>query len=246
MHFIRLTPQIKIDESKLDSGEKETDGKLSMDFVAGLNVKRPVEHVHFGSQIVNMPTAMNEEQRNQGQDIQDQLTPKGFSNYFYSRQAQNVGSRMPHTDHASGAMKSEKFPQMVSAQQQLNEGLQRTAVGAPPQLPSGIRRGIKKLLEESLRKMGITPQFQQTNGRGNPGGLKNVLRSTARKSASSNAGNSQFTFPNLRAGSVPNAEGKQIFATIQWRAKQPPAYTSAASNDIYLWTSLVPQYSVLM
>ena len=55
-----------------------------------------------------------------------------------------------------------------------------------------------------------------------------------------------FTCPNLSAGSVPNAEGKQIFATAKWRPKEPPAYTGAASDDVYLWTSLVRQYFVFM
>ena len=153
-------------------------------------------------------------------------------------------SGMIHTDQGAAAMQSEKRPQMVSSQQQLNEGQQRTVVGAPPQLPSGTQRAFEKVLEESLRKMRITPQFQQTNGPINAAGLNKVLRSTARNSVSFNAGNSQFSFPNLNAGSVPSAEGKQIFATVQWRPKEPPAYTGAASNDIYLWTSLVRQYFV--
>ena len=55
-----------------------------------------------------------------------------------------------------------------------------------------------------------------------------------------------FTFPNLSAGSVPNAEGKQIFATAQWRPKEPLAYTGAATDDVYLWTSLVRQYFVFL
>ena len=109
---------------------------------------------------------------NQGQDMQNQMTPEGFSNDFSSRQTQNVGSGMIHRDCTAAAMQSEKIPQMVSAQQQLNEGPQRTVVGAPPQLPSGTRMAIEKALEESLRKMVITPQFQQTNGPGNAVGLE--------------------------------------------------------------------------
>ena len=102
---------------------------------------------------------------------------------------------MLHIDHTAAAMQSEKIPQMVSAQQQLNEGPQRTVVGAPPQLPSGTRRAIEKVLEENLRKMGITSQSQQTNGPGNAAGLEKVLGSTARNSASSNAGKSSSYSP---------------------------------------------------
>lgn len=58
--------------------------------------------------------------------------------------------------------------------------------------------------------------------------------------------NSQFTFENLSTGFVPNAEGKQVFAMVQWRSKEPFAYLGVVFNDVYLWTSLVRQYFIFM
>lgn len=56
----KIDPTDKTNESKLDNGEKATDGKLSMNVVAEFNVKEPVGHVHFGPQIVNTSAAINE------------------------------------------------------------------------------------------------------------------------------------------------------------------------------------------
>ena len=49
---------------------------------------------------------------------------------------------------------------------------------------------------------------------------------------------SQFSFPRMQ-DNVPHASGQQVFATAQWRPKEPPMFTGAATDDVYLWTSLV-------
>ena len=207
---------------------------LSMDFVQGLNVKEPTGHVQSGLPIFNLQTTFEEESKDRPVDGEVQA-------YNSSQQAQNLDSGVHQMANPANA---ESFPQTVPAQQKLNKGPQKTVVGKSPQLSSGTQKAIEKVLEESLRKMGIAPQFHQDNKPENS--AENLLQSTARNRAGSNAGNTHFSFPNLSAGSASNAEQKQIFATGQWRPKEPPAYTSAASYDVYIWASLVRQYFVFM
>ena len=65
-----------------------------------------------------------------------------------------------------------------------------------PQLPSGTKRAIEKVIQENLQRMGIVTQIHS-------GGSPNVVRpnevveSTARNNADFNTGNSQFLVPKL-------------------------------------------------
>ena len=63
----------------------------------------------------------------------------------------------------ANAANAKRFPQTILAQQKLGQGPQKTVVGKSPQLYSGTQRAIEKVLEESLRKIGIAPQFRQDN-----------------------------------------------------------------------------------
>ena len=137
-------------------------------------------------------------------------------------------------------------PQQVSALQQLQQVSQRVTVDFTPQLPSGTKRAIEKVIQENLQRMGIVTQIHS-------GGSPNVVRpneaveSTARNNADFNTRNPQFLVPNLQANTaVPNVTGQPVFSTAQWRPKEPPIYTGAATDDVYLWTSLVRQYFVFM
>ena len=179
------------------------------------------------SRIFSLQTTFKEESKDRPADgeVQD---------YNSSQQSQNLDSGVHQMANVANA---ESFPQTVPAQQKLDQGPQKTVVGKSPQLSSGTQRAIQKVLEESLRKTGIAPQSHQDNKPKNSS--ENLLQSTAKNKAGSNAGNTHFSFPNLGGGSPSNAEQKQIFATAQWRPKEPPAYTGAASDDVYLWTSLV-------
>ena len=56
----------------------------------------------------------------------------------------------------------------------------------------------------------------------------------------------QFTFPDLRSTAANTGRQRQVFATAQWRPKEPPIFMGNASDDVYLWTSLVRQYLVFM
>ena len=56
---------------------------------------------------------------------------------------------------------------------------------------------------------------------------------------------SQFSFPRMQDNVAPTS-GQQVFATAQWRPKEPPMFTGAATDDVYLWTLLVKQYFVFM
>ena len=49
---------------------------------------------------------------------------------------------------------------------------------------------------------------------------------------------SQFCFPRMQDNVAPTS-GQQVFATAQWRPKEPPMFTGATTDDVYLWTSLV-------
>ena len=46
---------------------------------------------------------------------------------------------------------------------------------------------------------------------------------------------SQFSFPRMQDNVAPTS-GQQVFATAQWRPKEPPMFTGAATDDVYLWT----------
>ena len=208
--------------------------ELSMDFVQGLNVKDPPRHVQSGLPNSNLQTTFEEESKDRPVDgeVQD---------YNSSQQAQNPDSGVHQIANSANA---ESFPKTVLAQQKLDHGPQKTVVGKSPQLSTGTQRAIEKVLKESLRKMGIVPQFHQDNKPENS--AENLLQSTAMNRADSNAGNTHFSFSDLGAGSASNSKQNEIFVTAQWRLKEPPAYTGAASDAVYVWTSLVRQYFVSM
>ena len=104
----------------------------------------------------------------------------------------------------ANASNAESFPRTVLAQQKMDQGPQKTVVCKSPQLSSGTQRAIEKVLDERLRKMGIAPQFHQDDESENS--AENLLQSTARNRAGSNAGNTHFSFSNLGAASASNAE----------------------------------------
>ena len=49
---------------------------------------------------------------------------------------------------------------------------------------------------------------------------------------------SQFSSSRMQDNVAPTS-GQQVFATAQWRPKEPPMFTGATTDDVYLWTSLV-------
>ena len=120
------------------------------------------------------------------------------------------------------------------------QSTRRVIVSNPPQLPSGIQRAIERIVQAHMERVGIHAGSPMEYNRG-----ETATVSTARNITNPGPENSQFSFPQM-GESVAPPQGQQVFATAQWRPKEPPAYTGNASDDVYLWTSLVRQYFVFM
>ena len=266
--FGETAPTEAID--RLDDGvEMNVQNNLVNDGNALAHVQGAAEHVketagHVQSDPTNVsnlgieketignpktPTQVNDEIRQRIQFLRGRQAQKIASEASSSRQANQERSGFLCTSsggrNAEGPQENLR-PQQVSALQQMQQVSQRVTVDFTPQLPSGTKRAIEKVIQENLQRMGIVTQIHS-------GGSPNVVRpneaveSTARNNADFNTGNSQFLVPNLQANTaVPNVTRQPVFATAQWRPKEPPIYTGAATDDVYLWTSLVRQYFVFM
>ena len=72
-----------------------------------------------------------------------------------------------------------------------------------------------------------------------------MVESTAGNVLNSGPKTAQFSFQQLQNNVAPT-QGQQVFATTQWKPREPPMFTGAATDDVYLWTSLIKQYFVFM
>ena len=122
------------------------------------------------------------------------------------------------------------------SQTQKTEG-PRVIVNSPPKLPSGTQKAIENIVQAHMERLGIKAQSQQPSHGERESTAGNVLNLRPE--------NSQFSFPRMQDNVAP-ISGQQVFATAQWRPKDPPMFTGAATDDVYLWTSLVKQYFVFM
>ena len=113
----------------------------------------------------------------------------------------------------------------------------RVIVNSPPKLPSGTQKAIEKIVQAHMERLGINARSQQE--------YQGERESMAGNVPNPGPETSQFSFPRMQ-GNVAPTSGQQIFATAQWRPKEPPMFTGAATDDVYLWTSLVKQYFVFM
>ena len=120
-------------------------------------------------------------------------------------------------------------------------GESRVIVDTPPQLPSGTQRAIERIVQTHMERLGVHIGPHEDGARG-----LNVLESKAGNVPNLRPEIAQFSFPRNGGRNVALTSGQQIFATAQWRPKEPPLYTGNASDDVYLWTSLVRQYFVFM
>ena len=120
-------------------------------------------------------------------------------------------------------------------------GESRVIVDTPPQLPSGTQRAIERIVQTHMERLGVHNGPHEDGARG-----LNVLESKAGNVPNLRPEIAQFSFPRNGGRNVALTSGQQIFATAQWRPKEPPLYTGNASDDVYLWTSLVRQYFVFM
>ena len=114
----------------------------------------------------------------------------------------------------------------------------RVVVDRPPRLPSGTQRAIENIVRAHMEQLGVNVRPQQAN--------EGMWESTAGNNPNPGPENSQFSFPIFQEGAASAAPSQPVFATAQWRPKEPPAFTGNANDDVYLWTSLVRQYFVFM
>ena len=114
----------------------------------------------------------------------------------------------------------------------------RVTVNSPPQFPSGTQRAIENIVQAHLEQLGINVRSPQTK--------EDERGSTAGNIPNPGPENPQFSFPILQGGAASAAPSQPVFATAQWRPKEPPAFTGNANDDVYLWTSLLRQYFVFM
>ena len=122
------------------------------------------------------------------------------------------------------------------SQTQETEG-PRVIVNSPPKLPSGTQKAIENIVQAHMERLGINARSQQAS--------QGERESMAGNVPNPGPETSQFSFPRMQDNVAPTS-GQQVFATAQWRPKEPPMFTGAATDDVYLWTSLVKQYFVFM
>ena len=113
----------------------------------------------------------------------------------------------------------------------------RMIVNSPPKLPSGTQKAIENIVQAHMERLGINAQSQQEN--------QGERESMAGNESNPKPETSQFSFLRMQDNVAPTS-GQQVFATAQWRPKEPPTFTGAATDDVYLWTLLVKQYFVFM
>ena len=151
--------------------------------------------------------------------------------------------RQSYTPHVATstqyAMQSSKMNRPPTVHHE-PQSARRVVVGNPPQLPSGTQRAIERIVQVHMERMGVHAGPHEANVRGEA-----AVTSTARNVHNPGPESTQFSFPRI-GSNVASTSGQQIFATVQWRPKEPPAFTGNASDDVYLWTSLVRQYFVFM
>ena len=103
-------------------------------------------------------------------------------------------------------------------------------VNSPPRLPSGTQKAIENIVQAHMERLGINARSQQAS--------QGMRESMAGNVPNPGPETSQFSFPRMQDNVAPTS-GQQVFATAQWRPKEPPMFTGAATDDVYLWTSLV-------
>ena len=178
-----------------------------------------------------------------------QMTLAGASSSFGQHQ---LHENNPHAESSSrNAVQEGNFPPETTFpprnvvhidvnRSPLNQETERprVVVDRPPRLPSGTQRAIENIVRAHMEQLGVNVRPQQAN--------ESMWESTAGNNPNSGPKNSQFSFPIFQEGATPAAPSQPVFATGQWRPKEPPAFTGNANDDVYLWTSLVLQYFVFM
>ena len=171
-----------------------------------------------------------------GQHLSHETNPHAESS---SRNAMQIGDFPPETTFHPRNVGHDDVnrPSPIQATQQETERPWVT-VNSPPRLPSGTQRAIENIVQAHMERLGINARSQQAS--------KGVWESTAGSVPNPGPETTQFSFPDLRSPAASTGGQRQVFATAQWRPKEPPIFTGNTSDDVYLWTSLVRQYLVFM
>ena len=106
----------------------------------------------------------------------------------------------------------------------------RVILNSPPRLPSGTQKAIENIVQAHMERLGINARSQQAS--------QGERESMARNVPNPEPKTSQFSFPKMQDNVAPTL-GQQVFAIAQWTPKEPPMFTGAVTDDVYLWTSLV-------
>ena len=214
------------------------------------NVKEPAGHVQTEPHsVINLMSGESEKEEQPGRgrnfgenwvDI-DEPHPQGMTS---SQMAEQSGEKAAPTLFGIPGQIIPPYNQRTAvnddaerpSQTQKTEG-PRVIVNSPPKLPSGTQKAIENIVQAHMERLGINARSQQMN--------QGERESMAENVPNLRPENSQFSFPRMQDNVAPTS-GQQVFATAQWRPKEPPMFTGAATDDVYLWTSLVKQYFVFM
>ena len=157
-----------------------------------------------------------------------------------SQFAAQIGSFVPPSAAPHGNADVSDVNRPPTVQEMSQETVRpRVIVDRAPRLPSGTQRAIENIVQAHLERLGINEKPNERH--------ESVTESTAGNVPNPGPESSRFTFPDLRGNTTaPNPQGQTVFATAQWRPKEPPSFSGAAHDDVYLWTSLMRQYFVFM
>ena len=171
-----------------------------------------------------------------GQNLSHEINPYAESS---SRRAMQIGDFPPETTFPPANVVHDCVNRPPPIQPTPQETEQpRVTVNSPPQFPSGTQRAIENIVQAHLEQLGINVRSPQAK--------EGVRGSTAGNVPHPGPENPQFSFPILQGDAASAAPSQPVFATAQWRPKEPPAFTGNANDDVYLWTSLLRQYFVFM
>ena len=238
----------------LVSGEMEKErpvvpGQIYVDDLADQMFRKIREDIRLGKQPTNVPDPKSaaaesstypmtsaEVPPSTGQPLSQGIDPQMKSS---SRDAVQIGDFPPETTfhlRNVGHDDVNRPPPIQAAPQEMRKP--RVVVNSPPRLPSGTQRAIENIVQAHMEQLGINVRSQQAK--------EGVWESTAGNVPKPGPENPQFSFPIFQEGAASSAPAQSVFATAQWRPKEPPAFTGNANDDVYLWTSLVRQYFVFM
>ena len=215
------------------------------------DVKEPAEHVQtVPNSVINLMSGESEKQeqpvrgRNFSEiwvDIDDPHPPVMTSSQMAEQSGEKAaptlfgipGQIIPPYDQRNAANDDANRPTLTQETER-----QRVIVNSPPKLPSGTQKAIENIVQAHMERLGINARSQQEN--------QGERESMAGNVPNPGPETSQFSFPDLRSPAASTGGQRQVFATAQWRPKEPPVFTGNTSDDVYLWTSLVRQYLVFM